>query len=100
MKQDLRKYSQQTIKRMVIWGILFIFIIGNLMIYIIYGQQAILTGITCMLSGLLPLGAIYLVFLALDYFLKKYNQRQSSNDLSSSLSNSEQSDKDSDRRQG
>jgi|GEM_PF-962491 len=94
MKQDLRKYSQQTIKRMVIWGILFILIIGNLMIYIIYGQQAMLTGVTCMLSGLLPLGAIYLVFLALDLFLKKYHQRQTSNDLSSSLRNREQSDED------
>jgi threonine/homoserine/homoserine lactone efflux protein len=100
MKRDLRKYSQQTIIRMVIWGILLIFIIGNLMIYIFFGQPAFLTGITCMLAGLLPLGAIYLVFLGLDYFLKKYNQKQSSNDLSSTLSNSEQSDKDSDRRQG
>jgi threonine/homoserine/homoserine lactone efflux protein len=100
MKQDLRKYSQQTIIRMVIGGILFIFIIGNLLIYIFFGQQALWTGISCMLSGLLPLGAIYLVFLALDYFLKKYNQKQSSNDLSSSLGNGEQSDKDSNRRQG
>ena len=100
MKQDLRKYSQQTIKRVVIWGILLIFIIGNLMIFIFYGRQALLTGITCMLSGLLPLGAIYLVFLGLDYFLKKYHQRQISNDLSSSLSNGEQPDKDPDRRQG
>ncbi len=53
-----------------------------------------------MLSGLLPLGAIYLVFLALDLFLKKYHQRQTSNDLSSSLRNREQSDEDPNRRQG
>ncbi len=96
MKQDLRKYSQQTIKRTVIWGILLIFIVGNLMIYIFFGQQALVTGITCMLSGMLPLVAIYLVFLALDFFLKKYNQRQAANDISSSLGNSEQTNEDPD----
>jgi len=60
MKRDLRKYSRQTTTRLIIGGMLLLFIVGDGLIFIIYGREAGLMGMICLIAGVLPLGLIWL----------------------------------------
>ena len=58
--RDLRKYSQQTNRRLILGGILLLFIVGDGLIFIFYGREAALTGLTCLLFGVAPLLLIWI----------------------------------------
>lgn len=66
MSRDLRKYANQTNVRLVIGGLLLVFIIGIGLIYLFYGQGAALTGLLCLVIGLIPLFLIWIMFWALE----------------------------------
>ena len=70
---DLRKYAQQTQTRLIIGGLLILFIIGDGLIYIIYGQGAALLGFLCLLAGLAPLGLIWLALTLVGWIVKRAN---------------------------
>ena len=55
MTRDLRKYTSQTTTRLIIGGLLILFIVGDSLILLIYGCKAALTGLICLFVGLLPL---------------------------------------------
>ena len=59
MTRDLRKYTSQTTTRLIIWGLLLLFIVGDGLILLIYGREAALTGMICLLAGLLPLVLVW-----------------------------------------
>jgi hypothetical protein len=60
MSRDLRKYAKQTNIRLIIGFLLVLFIIGDGMVYIVYGQGAAIIGLICLLAGLAPI--ILIVF--------------------------------------
>ncbi len=71
MSRDLRKYASQTTVRLIVGALLVLFIVGIGLIYLIYGSGAALTGILCLLAGMIPVVLIVLVLLILDWIRKR-----------------------------
>jgi hypothetical protein len=70
MTRDLRKYARQTNVRLAVGAILLLFVIGDGLIYIIFGSGAAGIGFLCLLAGLLPVLIIILVMIILDWIAK------------------------------
>ena len=71
--RDLRKYARQTTVRLVFGALLLIFIVGDALIFIIYGPQAALMGLLCIGAALLPVLLIVLILQTMDWIVKKAN---------------------------
>jgi|UniRef100_A0A7C4PLS3 hypothetical protein len=74
MKRDLRDYARQTTIRLIIGGILLLFIVGDGLIYWIYGPSAALTGLLCLGAGLFPILLIFIILSLLDWIAKRANR--------------------------
>jgi uncharacterized SAM-binding protein YcdF (DUF218 family) len=71
MSRDLRKYGRQTNVRLIVGAFLLLFVIGDGLIYLIYGSGAALMGILCLLGGMVPVVLTILVLLLLDWIRKR-----------------------------
>jgi TM2 domain-containing membrane protein YozV len=74
MGKDLRLYAKQTNTRLLIGGIALLFVVGDGLIYLFYGQRAALMGLTCLLAGLLPLIIIWLILLLVEWIVKQADE--------------------------
>jgi hypothetical protein len=74
MKTDLRSYARQTTFRLIAGGILLLFIVGDGLIYLIYGPAAALSGLLCLGVGLVPIVLILVFFAILDWIVKRANR--------------------------
>ena len=72
--QDLRSYAQQTSPRLIVGGVLLLFVVGDGLIYLIYGPGAALTGLLCLGLGLLPVALIFLVFWLMNWIVTRARQ--------------------------
>lgn len=70
MKRDLREYSRQTDRRLVIGALLILFIVGGGLIWWFYGAGGAGLGATCLLAALSPVVLITAVFFAADWILR------------------------------
>jgi hypothetical protein len=75
MSRDLRKFAKQTSARLIIGGILLVFVVGDGLIYIIYGQRAAFLGFICLLLGMTPLALILLAFWGIDLLVKREREK-------------------------
>ncbi len=73
-ERDLRKYANQTFVSLIVGALLVLFIVGDGLIYLFYGQGAALTGLLCLVGGMAPIVLIYLFFLLLDWVVKRANR--------------------------
>lgn len=73
MSKDLRRYAKQTNTRLLVGFVLLLFIIGDGLIYIIFGSEAAISGLICIFIGLFPLILIWLVLLVIDWIAKRAN---------------------------
>ncbi len=73
MKRDLRGYARQTRTRLILGGLALFFIVGEGLIFLIYGPAAAVTGLICMGAGLLPVILVIVVLQVLDWVVKKNN---------------------------
>jgi hypothetical protein len=71
MSRDLRKYARQTNVRLIVGGFILVFVVGIGLIYLFYGQGAALTGLLCLVVGLIPLLLIWLMFFVLEIITKR-----------------------------
>ncbi len=71
MTFDLRKYARQTNIRLLAGFIVLLFIIGDSLIYFVYGREAAILGILCLLAGLFPLLLIALVLWIMEKVLER-----------------------------
>jgi hypothetical protein len=71
MSRDLRKYARQTNARLIGGGLILVFVVGIGLIYLFYGQGAALTGLLCLVVGLIPLLLIWLMFFILEIITKR-----------------------------
>jgi hypothetical protein len=71
MSRDLRKYARQTNVRLIAGALLLLFIVGDGLIYFLYGKGAALTGLLCLLAGMVPVILTVLVLLLLDWIRKR-----------------------------
>jgi hypothetical protein len=70
MKRDLREYSKQTDRRLIIGALLILFLGGGGLIWWFYGTGAAGLGVTCLMAALAPVVLITAVFLAADWILR------------------------------
>ncbi len=68
---DLRKYASQTNSRLLVGFIVILFLIGDGLIYAIYGREAAFMGLICLVFGLAPLLLICWVLLVVEWFVKR-----------------------------
>ncbi len=74
MTRDLRKYAQQTNVQLGAGALLVLFIVGDGLIYLIYGKGAALMGLICLLAGVAPILIIMLFMALLDWTVKRANR--------------------------
>jgi hypothetical protein len=73
MTRDLRAYSRQTIVQLIIGGLLLLIVVGTGLIYLIYGREAAIFGLVCILAGLSPLVLIWIALAIIDWVVKRAN---------------------------
>ena len=71
MTRDLRRYARQTNVRLFAGFLLILFLIGDGLIYIIYGREAAILGLVCIIAGLLPLALIWMAFTLIDWVVQR-----------------------------
>jgi len=69
--RDLRRYARQTNFRLIVGALLLLFIVGDSLIYLIYGPGAAVMGLLCLLAGLIPVALTLLIMLLLDWVAKR-----------------------------
>jgi hypothetical protein len=72
--RDLRRYASQTQARLIVGALALLFIVGDGLIYIIYGPPAALMGLICLGAGLLPVIVIVLILWGIDMVVKRANK--------------------------
>ncbi len=55
MSKDLREYAKSTQTRLIAGFLLLVFIVGDGLIFILYGKGAGLAGLICLMGALLPI---------------------------------------------
>ena len=73
--RDLRAYARQTNYRLLVGGIALLYLVGGGLIYLIYGRAAMVSGLVCITTGLIPVVLIYVFLAAMGYIAKKANDR-------------------------
>lgn len=74
MSLDLRKYARQTQVRLIVGGLLLLFIVGDGLIYLIYGPAAAVTGLLCLAGGLVPVVVIIIILWIMDLVVQRANR--------------------------
>ncbi len=74
MSRDLRRYARQTSFRIIIGAILLLLIVGDGLIYLIYGSAAALTGLLCILGALVPVLVIVGILTFMDWIVHRANR--------------------------
>lgn len=69
--RDLREYTKQTNVRLALGAFLLLFVVGVGLIWLIYGGSAAGMAFTCLLAALVPVILILLVFVAIEWILKR-----------------------------
>lgn len=75
MMRDLRRYAQQTTVRLIVGGLLLLFIVGDGLIYLIYGQAAAISGLLCLGIGMVPLVLIFIALWIMEWIVKRANSK-------------------------
>ena len=73
--RDLNRYARQTNARLFFGFILLLFLIGDGLIFVFYGSSAALMGLVCLVLGLLPLVAIFLVLFSIEWIVRYLDSR-------------------------
>jgi uncharacterized SAM-binding protein YcdF (DUF218 family) len=74
MVRDLRRYAKQTNFQLIIGGLLLLFLVGDGLIYLIYGRSAAILGFVCLLAGMSPLALIWLALSLMDWIVRRANR--------------------------
>ena len=72
--RDLRDFARKTNTRLVIGFVLILLVIGDGLIYLIYGKNAAITGFICILGGFVPILLIIGLFALMDIVIKRANE--------------------------
>jgi multisubunit Na+/H+ antiporter MnhB subunit len=69
--RDLREYAKQTNVRLALGAFILLFIVGVGLIWVIYGGNAAGMALTCLLAALFPVILILLIFVAIEWILRR-----------------------------
>ena len=71
MPTNLRYYMRQTQVRLILGGILLLFLVGDGLIYLIYGARSAFMGLLCIGAGLLPIMVIVIILWIMEEVVKR-----------------------------
>lgn len=71
MNRDLRRYSAQTNRRLLIGFFLILFLVGDGLIYWLMGRESALLGLVCILGALVPAALVWLFLGLLGWIVRK-----------------------------
>jgi hypothetical protein len=74
MSRDLRSYMKETNVRLIVGALALLFIVGDGLIWLIYGFGAAVMGLMCMLGAFVPIGLILLFLNLTDWIVKRANR--------------------------
>jgi hypothetical protein len=74
MTRDLRRYARDTNVRLFVGFLLILFLVGDGLIWAIYGREAAILGMVCLLAGLFPLLLIALALWGIDLLLCRFRE--------------------------
>jgi hypothetical protein len=74
MPTDLRKYSRQTDRRLLIGFFILLFIVGLGSIYIFWGPESAVTGLICIGLVLVPAVLVWLLLSIMGWIVRKVDQ--------------------------
>jgi len=72
--RDLRKYASQTQTRFLIGFFILLFTVGLGLIYVIYGSQAAILGLVCLLGVLIPISVVVLLLNLIERSVNKHGK--------------------------
>jgi hypothetical protein len=73
--RDLQKYARQTNVRLIVGALLLVFLVGDGLIYLMYGTGAAVMGFLCLLGGLVPIILIVAFLALMDWIVKRANSK-------------------------
>lgn len=71
--RDLRKYSRQTNRGLILGGLFLVILVGNGLIYVFYGRNAALLGLLCTVLGLAPILLVWIILLVMEWIARRAN---------------------------
>jgi hypothetical protein len=71
LKRDLRQFARQTNVRLFLGALTVLFGLGLGLIFAIYGAQAALVGLLCLLGALVPIALIFAALYGIDWIVKR-----------------------------
>ena len=71
MSRDLRSYMKDTNVRLIVGALALLFIVGDGLIWLVYGFGAAVMGLLCMLGAFVPIGMILLFLKLSDWIMKR-----------------------------
>jgi len=71
MGSELDKYSKQTNRRLIIGFVLILLIIGDGLIYLLYGKESAIFGLICIGAGFVPIIFIWASLQIVEKIAKK-----------------------------
>jgi hypothetical protein len=74
VSRDLRSYVKDTNVRLVVGALVLLFIVGDGLIWIIYGFGAAVMGLLCLLGAFVPIGLILFFLTLSDWIVKRANR--------------------------
>lgn len=74
MPRDLRQYARQTNIRLIFGALILLFLVGLGLIWWIFGANAALLGLICLLGGISPLLIIALALWLMELISKNANK--------------------------
>jgi hypothetical protein len=74
MSRDLRKYMKGTNVRLIVGALVALFVVGDGLIWLIYGFGAAVMGLLCMIGAFVPIGLILLLLNLSDWVVKRANR--------------------------
>ena len=74
MTRDLRKYIKDTNVQLIVGALILLFVVGDGLIWLIYGFGAAVMGLLCMLGAFVPIGLILLFLNLSDWIVKRANR--------------------------
>jgi hypothetical protein len=73
MTRDLRRYARQTNARLILGFLLLLFLVGDGLVFLVFGRDAAILGVACILLGLAPLLLIALAMWGIDWITRRFD---------------------------
>jgi hypothetical protein len=74
MSRDLRKYMKDTNLRLIFGAVVLLIVVGDGLVWLIYGFGAAVMGLLCMLGAMVPIVLILLLLSLSDWIVKRANR--------------------------